>query len=71
MLAILLRLLAEIGSQAIWVCIFIAAIVTVFVLYIGIAMHAVLHRRQDPAQQEISYRVFHDLLGLFRRGRRR
>lgn len=71
MLEMLLRLMAEIGSQVTWVFVFIAATVTAFVVYIGIAMHAVLHRGQDPAQQEVSYRVFRDLLELFRRGRRR
>ena len=40
MLAELLRLLAEIGPGVIWVFIFIAAVVAVFVVYIGIALWA-------------------------------
>lgn len=70
MLAELLRLLAEIGPQIIWVFIFIATMVAVFVIYTGIALHAVL-RPRDPRQQEINYRVFRDLLDLFHRGRNR
>ena len=66
MLAELLRLLAEIGPGVIWVFIFIAAIVAVFVIYIGIALWATL-RAKDPAQQKVRYQVFHDLLNLFRR----
>ena len=70
MLAELLRLLAEIGPGVIWVFIFIAAIVAVFVIYIGIALWATL-RAKDTKQQKVRYQVFHDLLDLFgRRGRK-
>ena len=70
MLAELLRLLAEIGPGVVWVFIFIAAVVAVFVLYIGIALWATL-RAKDTEQQKVRYQVFHDLLDLFRRGRRK
>ena len=67
MLAELLRLLAEIGPGVIWAFIFIAVVVAVFVMYIGIALWATLRRPKYPGQQELSYRVFRDLLDLFRR----
>jgi hypothetical protein len=66
----MLRLIAEIGPQIIWVFIFITALIAVFILYVGIAMHATLHA-QDPRQQEIRYQVFRDLLELFLCWRRR
>ena len=69
MLTDFLRLMAEISPQVTWVFIFTAAIVVVFVLYIGIALWVTL-RTKDPKQQKISYQVFRDLLELFRRGRR-
>ena len=65
----LLRLLAAIGPQVIWVCIFIAAMVAVFILYVGIALWVTLCAK-DPRRQKISYQVFRDLLDLFHRGRR-
>jgi hypothetical protein len=66
----LLRLAAGLGPAAAWVAVFVAAVVAVFVLYVGVAMRAVL-RADDPEQARIRYRVFADLLGLFRlRGRR-
>ena len=68
MLAELLRLIAEIGPQVIWVFIFIAAVVAIFVLYIGIAIWATL-RAPDLPQQKVRYQIFRDLLDLFRRGR--
>jgi len=68
--AALLRLLAEKGPQVIWVLIFIAAMVAVFVIYTGIAMWATL-RAQNPEQRQVRYRIFRDLLDLFRRGKRR
>ena len=70
MLAELLRLATEIGPGVIWVFIFIAAVVAVFVLYTGIALWATL-RACDPEQRQIRYQIFHDLLDLFRRGRRK
>ena len=70
MLAELLRLLAEISPQIIWFLIFIAAVVAIFVLYIGIALWVTLISN-DPLQQRVSYQVFRDLLDLFLRGKRR
>jgi cytochrome b subunit of formate dehydrogenase len=69
-LAKLVRLLAEIGPGVIWVFIFIAAIVAVFVIFTGIALWATL-RAKDTEQQQIRYQVFHDLLDLFGRGGRK
>jgi hypothetical protein len=66
----LLRLLAEISPGAIWVFIFIAGVVAVFVVYVGIALWATL-RARDSGQQQVRYQVFHDLLDLFDRGRRK
>jgi hypothetical protein len=64
----LLRLLAENCPGIIWVFIFIAAIVTVFVAYIGIALWATL-RARDAGQRQVRYQVLHDLLDLFRLGK--
>lgn len=69
MLTELLRSLAEVNPSVIWVFIFIAAVVAVFMIYIGIALWATL-RATDAAQQKVRYQVFHDLLELFGRGRR-
>jgi hypothetical protein len=44
----LLRTGAELGPMATWLVIFFAAVVAVFVLYVGIALHAVL-RASDEA----------------------
>jgi hypothetical protein len=63
------RLLADIGPGATWAAIFLAAIVAVFVFYIGVAMLATL-RAHDPEQIKIRYRIFSDLLALFCRRRR-
>jgi hypothetical protein len=65
MLDVLLRTLTELGPVATWLVIFFAAVVAVFVLYLGIALRAVLHAA-DPEQREIRYKVFRDLLDLFR-----
>lgn len=70
MLAELLRLLAEIGPGVVWVFIFIAAVIAVFVVYVGIALWAVLCAK-DTDQRKACYQVFRDLLGLFSRGKRR
>jgi hypothetical protein len=70
MLEMLLRLGAELGPAAVWIAVFFAAVVAVFVLYVGVVMRAIL-RASDPEKVKILYRVFEDLLGLFRfRGRR-
>lgn len=66
----LLRPLAEVGTAANWTAIFIAAIIAIFMCYIGIAMFATLSAT-DPEQQKIRYRIFQDLLKVFVRGKRR
>jgi hypothetical protein len=66
----LLHTLTEVGVAASWVGTIIAAVVVIFVLYVGIALYAVLHA-SDEKQQKVRYRVFRDLLKVFVRGRRR
>lgn len=67
MLVLLLRLMAGLGPTAFWTVVFFAAVVAVFVGYVGIALWAVIHT--PPEQQQVRYQVFRDLLDLFRRGR--
>jgi hypothetical protein len=62
----LFRLLAELGPGAAWLLVFCAAVVAVFVFYVGIALFATL-RATDERQQKVRYAVFRDLLNLFRR----
>lgn len=69
MLDALLRMLTELGPLATWFAIFLAAVIAVFVLYVGIALRAVL-RAPDEAQRQVRYQVFRDLLDLFRRRRK-
>jgi hypothetical protein len=64
----LLRMGTELGPLATWLTIFIAVVVAIFVLYLGFAMLATF-RASDQKQLEIRYQVFHDLLGLFHRGK--
>jgi hypothetical protein len=68
-LEVSLRLLAVVGPAANWIVVFIAALVAVLVLYLGIALWATLCA-QDPEQQRVRYQVFRDLLELFLRRRR-
>ena len=65
----LLRLLTDVGAAANRIAIFIAAVVAVFLLYLGIALRAVL-RASEKEQREVRYQVFRDLLHWFDRGRR-
>jgi hypothetical protein len=69
MLEEVLRLMAEVGPGAVWIGGLLTAVVATFVLYIGIALWAVL-RAKDPKQRKIRYRIFRDLIGLFDRRRR-
>jgi uncharacterized membrane protein len=64
--ALLFNLVAATGSVAEWAGVFSAVVVATFVVYIGLAMVVVL-RTKDVRKAEIRYRVFRDLLGLFRR----
>jgi hypothetical protein len=65
---VLLRLSAEVGPSAAWAMMFIAAVIAVFVLYVGVAILATLCAK-DPEQSKVRYQIFHDLLGLFDRRR--
>lgn len=66
---LLFHLAAAAGPTAAWVAGFSAAVIAAFVVYVGVAM-AVVPRTNDVRKAEIRYRVFRDLLGLFRRGQR-
>jgi hypothetical protein len=68
-LEMLSHLPAEAGPGAIWMARFMALVVAVFVLYLGIALWATL-RAHDPEQRQICYQIFRDLLDLFRPRRR-
>lgn len=70
MLNTLLRASAALGAGASWIIMFCAAIVAVFVVYLGVALRATLNA-PDPEQRKIRYQVFRDLLDLFRQGRAR
>ena len=65
MQALLLRLVDASGPAADWILIFLAAIVAIFVLYVGIAMRAVL-RAPDQGQRQVRYQIFRDLLDFVR-----
>lgn len=65
MQALLLRLVDASGPPADWILIFVAAIVAIFVVYVGIAMRAVL-RAPDQDQRQVRYQVFRDLLDFVR-----
>ena len=69
MLEKVLRLMAEVGPGAIWIVGLLAIVVATFVLYVGIALWAVL-RANGPEQMKIRYRIFKDLIELFDRRRR-
>jgi len=62
-----LRALEEEGPQALWVVGCFAAPVLVRTLYLGVAMFAAMKAR-DQANRDTCYRIFHDLVELFRRG---
>jgi uncharacterized membrane protein YedE/YeeE len=58
------------GSDAGWIIIFCAGIISAFAIYAGVALRATLHA-SDPEQRKVCYQAFRDLLDLFRRGRDR
>lgn len=68
MLDTLIRIVTELGPAVAWLALCLAAIIGIFVLYVGIALWAVL-RAADPEQRQVRYQVFRDLIGLFRRGK--
>ena len=63
----MVRVIAEVGPGAAWLMVFFAAVIAVFVMYVGIALFATLCAG-DEQQRNIRYRLFRDLLSLFRRG---
>jgi hypothetical protein len=67
--SLLFHLAAAVGPTAACAAGLSAVVIAAFVVYVGIAMVVVL-RTDDVRKAEIRYRVFRDLLGLFRRGRR-
>ena len=73
MLYLLLRVLAELGSGAIWMIIvlviFYVAVEAVFIRHIGEVLRALLEER-DPKVKEILRQTLRDLLDRFRRGKR-
>jgi len=66
---LLFHLAAAAGPAAAWAAGFSAVVIVAFVVYVGIAMVVVL-RTEDVRKAEIRYRVFRDLVGLFRRAAR-
>jgi hypothetical protein len=62
----LVRVIAEVGPGATWLMVFIAAVIAVFVLYVGIALFATL-RAPDDQQRTLRHEMFRELLELFRR----
>ena len=63
---LLFYLVASAGPAAALAAGFSAVVIAAFAAYVGIAMAVVL-RTDDVRKAEIRYRVFRDLLGLFRR----
>jgi hypothetical protein len=61
-----LRALAEAGPQARWIAMFFGGIVGALTLYLGIAMIAAIRAKDEPSR-EVRYRIFRDLVDLFRR----
>jgi hypothetical protein len=61
---VLISAIAELGPAAIWIAGLVAAVIAAFVIYLGLALIAVLRSR--PANENIRYKVFRDLLTLWR-----
>jgi hypothetical protein len=59
------RALADVGPAAIWLAGVVLGLVAVCLLYLGIALAAML-RTTEHDQQEYRYQVFHDLVDLLR-----
>ena len=62
MVNVCLQELAKLGPAATWFVSLCAAVVAVFVLYVGIVLRAVL-RASDQEQRQLLYEIFRDLLG--------
>jgi len=69
LLEAMLRVLAAVGPGATLFMEFLAAIIAVFALYVGVALFATL-RADDDKHQEICHQVLRDLLELFGRRHR-
>ena len=69
MLIGMLRVFAEVGVQAEWLLMFLAAIVGVFVVLCAVAAFVAIFTT-NPEQRQICYRVFRALLRFFRRRRK-
>lgn len=67
MFDMLFRIQAAVGPNVAWIVKCSAAVVAIFVLYVGIAIWATL-RAPDAEQRNVRYQIFRDLLDLFRRG---
>ncbi|GAA1843030.1 hypothetical protein [Actinomadura bangladeshensis] len=67
-MVIFLRAIAGFGPATGWAAMFAAVVVAVLVIYLGLALVAVL--RAGPDNAKLRYQVFRDLLDLFRRNRR-
>lgn len=61
----LLREIPEVGSSVIWFFKFCMIIAGVFIMFIAVAMWAVLRARSSD-QQAIRYLIFRDLLNFLR-----
>lgn len=57
-----LRAIAEMGPAAVWAVRFVAVVIAAIVIYLGLALVAVL--RAQPNTEECRYVVFRDLLDL-------
>jgi threonine dehydrogenase-like Zn-dependent dehydrogenase len=67
MLGVLLRILAEGGAQAMWVLVFCAGVIGLFVLICAVAAMVVIFT-SNVEQRKWCYRIFQDLLRFFGRG---
>lgn len=67
MLEALFRLGAEFEPLATWMAGVTSTVIITFLFFVGIALRSVL-RAPNQEQRQVSYKVFRDLLDLFRRG---
>ena len=65
MLVDMLRVLAEVGTQAEWFLVFIAAMVGVLVLVCAVAAFVAIFTT-NPERRQICFRIFCTLLRFFR-----
>lgn len=65
MAAALVRVLADMGPAAVWLCGGMVGLLAVFAAYLGLALVAVL-KADKPELQHYRYQAFHDLIDLIR-----